>query len=141
MATNPGEVKLKKKRKRKAIPEVIYQLRVIRVHEAVCPDCSEVVKESTEGYKDLLGKHTCEDCGAKFKVIEIPTKEDGRGRVVNKDLARDVILRRIQRNGPVSAKRLREHASLNKVATKRIIDSLNEEGLIKHISKGWVQAE
>ena len=138
MATKPGEVKIKK---RKPIPEINYRLRVVRVYEAVCMECGEIVKESTEGYKELLGKHTCGICGAKFKVVEAQTKEDGRGRVVNKDLARDVILNLIRAKGPISARGIREAIKLNSVATRKIIASLNEEDLIEHTTKGWIRVE
>lgn len=139
MATKSGEVKLKKNRR--PIPEVNYRLKVIRVHEAVCMDCGEIVKESTEGYRSLLGKHTCGICGAKFRVVEAPTREDGRGRVVNKDLARGVILNLIRAKGPISARGIREDTKLNSVATRKIITSLSEEELIQHTTKGWIRVE
>lgn len=131
----------RKPKRRKTIPEVDVHIRVTRVFEAVCPECSEVVKDSIEGHHSIVGIHICDNCGEEFKMIVTQSKKDGRGTVQNKEVARNNILREIRRDGPISAKGLRERVGLCRVATKSILDDLGEEKLIKRESKGWVSTE
>lgn len=139
MATKPGEVK--RKRRRKVIPEVEIRRIVTQTYEVICPECNEVVKDSGESYQMLAGKYTCEICGEEFMAIVTQSKKDGRGITKNKEVARNNILSQIRTKGPISAQKLGNIIELNSVATKRILDALKEEDLIRYESKGWVLIE
>lgn len=146
LSTKPGEVKIKgekppRLREKKSLPEVIPQLRTKRWHEIICPECGEIVDDSTKGYRGLIKEYTCEGCDTKFKVGEIPTKKDGRGVIRNKEVARNNILREINLRGPISAQELGKKVGSCKVTTKKILDNLEEEGLIKHVFKGWIMVK
>jgi predicted RNA-binding Zn-ribbon protein involved in translation (DUF1610 family) len=139
MTTKSKEIK--KKRKRKVIPEVDIRCKVTRTYEVICPECKEIIKDSTENYQILAGKYTCDNCGEKFKAMVAQSKRDGRGKIADKEQARRGILNMINRSGPISAQKLGEKLDLCKVTRKKILDNLEEEGLIEHASKGWIWVE
>lgn len=144
----PGEVKLKKEKpprsggakKLKNIPEGTIQTR--RIHEVICPECGEIADDSTGHRRDLVREYICEGCDTKFKIIEPSTKKDGRGKKVDKEVARNNILREVGKSKePISVRRVRKNLKLNKVLTKGVFDDLEEEGLFEHVSKGWIIVE
>lgn len=141
MATKSEEVKTKKKRKSRVIPEIEIRRRIIQIYEVICPECKEIVKDSVESYQMLTGKYTCGICGEKFMAVVAQSKKDGRGIIKNKEIARNNILKKIDRSGPISAQRLGKNIELNSVATRKILDALEEENLIRYESKGWVLVE
>ena len=144
----PGEMKLKKEKpprsgrakKLKNIPEGTIQTR--RIHEVICPECGEIVDDSTGHRRDLVREYICEGCDTKFKIMETSTKKDGRGKKVDREVARNNILREVGKsNGPISVKKVRDKLKFNKVLTKGIFDDLEEEGLFEHISEGWIMVK
>lgn len=130
------EPKEKKRRKSKSIPKGILQTR--RIHEVICPECREIARDSTGSRRELQGEYICEGCDTKFEIMEPSTKEDGRGKRFDKEVARNNILREIRMRGPISAQELGKRVYLCKVTTKKTLDDLEEEGLIEHVSKGWI---
>lgn len=128
--------KEKNRRKPKSIPKGILQTR--RIHEVICPECHEIARDSTGSRRELRGEYICEGCDTKFEIMGPSTKKDGRGVTQNKEVARDVILNLIRAKGPISAQELGKKVGSCKVTTKKILDDLKEEGLIEHVSKGWI---